>query len=678
LAAPLLAGLLLVLALLAHAAPPPGPTAPVSLELSIKLDPASRELSGSGRASVRGGEAFDLLLGAPFTLQRLLIDGKPLASAPLAEGRMQRWRIPRGAQTRQLEFAWQGRLAPLQHGLSHRDTLGADAAVAASEGSFLPAASGWYPLIARGGSPLLHAYRLRLQLPSSQRGLVPGDLVAEEDDGGHHSARFRFDLPAQGIDLMAGPYQVQRREMRSIDGRALALRTWFPRELAPLADGYLESAAGYIARYEQSIGAYPFGGFSVVASPTPTGFGMAGLTYLGAEVLRLPFIRATSLGHEVLHNWWGNGVYADYASGNWSEGLTTFMADYAYREDQGAEPAREMRLDWLRELAAVAPADEQPLVRFTARTHGPSQAIGYGRAAMLFVMLRERIGEEAFRRALRRFWQTERFRVASWNDLRTVFEAESGQDLHPWFAQWLERPGLPEPVLESALLDKGKLRVTLAQRGQPWRLDVPLRITTSAGEELHTLRLNGERKTFDLAPAAAATAVTLDPEGRMLRRLAPSEAPPVLRTLQFSPAPRLALLGEAAFRKAGQALAGRLLEHAPLPAEGSPAGTATLVIGPDSAVARWLVQHGLPARPIALGTSGEVFAWTLRDSRGGVVMAVSAKSAASLQAALRSLPHYGRQSWIVMEGGQVARKGVWPTTPARIELARPARHTQAD
>ena len=136
----------------------------------------------------------------------------------------------------------------------------------------------------------------------------------------------------------------------------MRLRTYFFRDLdatAGLADGYLEDTRRYLERYGDEIGAYPYTEFSVVASPLPTGFGMPTLTYLGADVLRLPFIRATSLGHEVLHNWWGNGVYVDYAQGNWSEGLTTFMADYAYKERESAEAAREMRQGWLRDFAAV-------------------------------------------------------------------------------------------------------------------------------------------------------------------------------------------------------------------------------------------------------------------------------------------------------------------------------------
>ncbi len=113
--------------------------------------------------------------------------------------------------------------------------------------------------------------------------------------------------------------------------------------------------------YSDWIGEYPFDGFSVVASPLPTGFGMPTLTYLGAQVIRLPFIRDTSLGHEVLHNWWGNSVYPDYARGNWAEGLTTFMADYAYKEWADAASARDMRHGWLRDYAALPADADKPL-----------------------------------------------------------------------------------------------------------------------------------------------------------------------------------------------------------------------------------------------------------------------------------------------------------------------------
>ena len=148
----------------------------------------------------------------------------------------------------------------------------------------------------------------------------------------------------------------------------------------------------------------------MVASPLPTGFGMATLTYIGAEVLKLPFIRATSLGHEVLHNWWGNGVYVDYATGNWSEGLTTFMADYAYKERESEVPHARCGSGGCGTLPQCRPATPNPWPRFVPERTA-LLPVGYGKSAMLFVMLRDAIGEDAFRRGVRAFWEEHRFRT---------------------------------------------------------------------------------------------------------------------------------------------------------------------------------------------------------------------------------------------------------------------------
>ncbi len=56
------------------------------------------------------------------------------------------------------------------------------------------------------------------------------------------------------------------------------------------------------------------------------------------------------------------------------EGLTTFMADYAYKERESAQAARDMRLGWLRDFAAVPAGSSQSLASFRSRTHGAAAA----------------------------------------------------------------------------------------------------------------------------------------------------------------------------------------------------------------------------------------------------------------------------------------------------------------
>ncbi|MBI3069557.1 MAG: M1 family peptidase, partial [Betaproteobacteria bacterium] len=612
-----------------------------------------------------------LALGRRFEVTHALVDGRALGADDGVTGAMRNWRIAPGrGASRRIEVEWCGTLDPLDTSLDHRQTLGAARPVSGAEGTFLPDASGWYPRIAN-----THArYRVALELPHGQRGLVAGRLVEESESNTRYRARFEFPFPAEGIDLIAGPYRVATRMMRGAGGRPIRLRTYFHPQIAELAPSYLDAVKGYIELYESWIGEYPFTEFSVVSSPTPTGFGMPTLTYLGVEVLQLPFIRATSLGHEVLHNWWGNGVYPDYARGNWAEGLTTFMADYAYREREGAEVARQMRLQWLRDYAALPPAQDAPLAAFTTRTHGASQIVGYHKAAMAFLMLRDLIGREAFDRGIRAFWREHRFRVASWTDLQRAFETASGRDLRAFFEQWLTHPGAPSVrIVEATSTRSGfgyRVTVTLAQAAPAYQLRVPLAIRSEKGEETRVLDLERESGTLTFDVAARPLEVALDLGFRLFRRLAPDEAPPILRQVMVDSATATVLLpGSGEARGAAQALAARLQDHAPKtvpPAARLPAAPV-LAIGLHQEVDAWLARHGLPSRPGIIRDKGSAQAWTVSRSGGATLAVVSARDAASLAALARPLPHYGRQSYVVFDGATAIERGAWP---ARVQTVK--------
>ncbi len=632
-------------------------------DISVRIDPQTRAFEGRDRITFDGSHAFTLVLSSRFRVDSLIADGRRLGIRHAdAQGR-QRIALP---AARRIELRWSGELAALDQNLDHRDTLTYGAPASGPQGTFLPAGSGWYPAV----EGQLEHYRVALDLPAGQRGVVPGRLLDEREVRGRYRARFEFAHPAEGISLMAGPYRVEERRVHTAAGSEVRLRTYFHPEIADLAGGYLDSVAGYLDLYERRIGTYPFTEFSIVSSPTPTGFGMPTLTYLGIDVLRLPFIRSSSLGHEVLHNWWGNGVYPDYARGNWSEGLTTFMADYAYRERESAQAASAARLAWLRDYAAMPSGDDAALVRFTSRTHGASQIVGYNKAAMLFFMLREAIGAAAFDAGLRRFWREHRFRLATWDDLRRAFEQASGASLAAFFEQWLQRPGAPDLRIANAqavpTLSGWRLNVTLVQGAPAYALSVPLALRTAGGELVRRAEITRERDTVALDLPAEPLAVVLDPELRVFRRLAAAEAPPILREVMLSGSPMMfALTGEPPVQSASQELAAKLLERG----GGQDGAPSVLVIGLHADVDAWLADGGLPPRPAALAASrGSAQVWTLRTGDGRAVALVSARDAAALAALARPLPHYGRESWLVFEGPRAIDRGVWPTQPQVWDL----------
>ena len=642
------------------------------LDLEVSLDPASRRFDAVAEIVSRGDVTFTL--HDALSVRRATAGGRPLRFNRVPfQGTTAAWHIaaPKGGKVR-IEYG--GTLPVLDASLDHRRVLGGMPPMAGPKGSFLSAGSGWYPH--PGG---LFTYTVSVSVPADQRALVAGTLASETEVGGRYSARFEFDAPTDGIDLMAGPYTIQEKTVPRDGKTPLRLRTYFYSDLEALAPGYLEDSARYIEMYSNQIGAYPYSSFSVVASPLPTGFGMPTLTYLGAQVLKLPFIRATSLGHEVLHNWWGNGVHVDYATGNWSEGLTTFMADYQYRERESAAAAREMRLSWLRDFAAIPDGAHEPLSAFRSRTHGAQAAVGYGKAAMLFVMLRDALGEEDFRRGIQRFWLKHRFAIASWTDLQTAFEGASGRQLGNFFRQWLERAGGPEVTIADARASERSgrwtLRIALDQKAPAYTVDLPVEVVAEGKREVRWVRTYREHSTETLELETAPQAVRLDPDLRVWRRLSRRELPPILREWMIARSPALVVASaDSSLQAAAENAAQAFFEREPRKLTASSLKDSTdpvLLIGLHKDVDDTLARLQLPPRPSAVGNSGTAQVWTVDARESGMRLAViSTADAASLRAIARPLPHYGAQSYLSFEGAKLLARGVWPADVPVVKVVK--------
>ncbi len=654
------------------------------LVLDISLDPPSRQFKAEAELQP-GARNFRFLLHESLRVTSARAGNETVGvdSASGPRGYRQ-WTVRLAQPGQKLRIRYEGQLPPLERNRDHRSVLGGMPPMAAPEGSFLASGSGWYPRPAE-----LFTYRVNLAVTHGQRALVAGKRITENRPaaaGESYRASFEFNLPSDGIDLMAGPWIVREKTLARPGQAPIHLRTLFPADLDAqpgLAQGYLDDSATYIERYSRTIGAYPYSEFSIVASPLPTGFGMPTLTYLGADVLRLPFIRKSSLGHEILHNWWGNGVYVDYQRGNWSEGLTTFMADYAYREEESAGAASEMRLAWLRDAAVFAGENTDALRDFRSRANAAGATLGYGKAAMLFVMLRDRLGQQAFDQGIRHFWAAQRFRIANWDDVQAAFESVSGEKLGAFFAAWLDQKALPDVAIAhaeaSAIRTPGSppYQLTIRFRKQDARLPLrlPIEISGAGQRETHWVELGAERNTTTIPLAFAPQSLRLDPDMRVWRRLQASQLPPILRHWMAGRSPQV--VDVARGPEASQAvrqLTGRLFENTPKPLAPARLSNAlngknpVLLVGTHAEVDQALAGAGLPARPASLAGKGSAQVWTVPGQPYRLAV-ISGQDAPALSALQRGLPHYGGQSWLVFEQGRVIDKGIWPAGIPEITVA---------
>ncbi|MGQ9369918.1 M1 family metallopeptidase [Azospirillum sp. ST 5-10] len=605
-------------------------------ELDVTLDPAAGRLAVRDRIVAPPGRQL-FLLAADLRVSEATAGGEPVP-------------FERSGEALALEVPDDGRPVTVRYEgtLPGFAAERAGALRAGEEGAFL--SGGWLPTL----PGLTPTWRLSVRVPAPYVAVATGRLVEEEREGGAYRAVFAEDRTVEEPSLFAGPWLVEER----MHG-PLRLRTYFHPEQAELSAAFLDQTAATIDRYAERIGPYPFAGFAVLSAPMPVGYGFPGLTYIGRRVLPLPFVRGQSLDHEILHNWWGNGVRVA-GDGNWAEGLTTYMADHAAAAANGADAT--LRLEWLRDYAALPEARDAPLTAFRAKVHDASQVVGYGKAAFLFHMLRHEIGDDAFTTGLRRFWDENRYTAAGWADLRRAFEAAAGRGLGGFFEQWLERTGAPALQLVDAQAGDGTVTVTLRQHTPVYALSVPVLVETDAGPERHAVRLDGRETTAVLPVTGTPRAVVVDPAADLFRRLAPGETPPILRDVTLDPTTNVVVAASGEAAEAARALAGLLMDGQPrfvAPGRVDPARPLA-VIGTTAEVEPLLQAFRLGPVPDAVAGRGTARVWSLRTPEGREALVVAGADAAALRALQRPLPHYGRQSWLVFDGAKAAGRGVWP------------------
>ena len=414
------------------------------------------------------------------------------------------------------------------------------AAVIEPRGVYLSPSSRWLPTVVdEMGLPVLITARVRVDaLPSGWRALSEGGFDTK-------TQTWSQTTPVEGVHLIAGPFIEHKQKLRGVDVLiwTRAVDGQPAPDAAALSARYLEVTGQYLQLYGELIGSYPYSKFALVENLQETGYGMPSFTLLGSQVMRLPFILHTSWPHELLHNWWGNGVFA--SGGNWTEGLTAYLADHLNdeRNGDGASHRRNTIQRYLDYVDTDASGDF-PLVEFRGRFSAASQAVGYGKMLMVFHMLRRQLGDDVFRAGLRTLWQDNRFQRASFIDVAAAFSKSAGTDVGPFLAAWTTTTGIPSvEIVEVAeqTSPKGarKVRVALEQRGPALPMDVPVVFTTIDGRSVSSVvrfdvvsDVAGARQTrrasVSVPLPAALARVEVDPFFEVFRRLSVDEVPPSL------------------------------------------------------------------------------------------------------------------------------------------------------
>ncbi|MGB6011299.1 MAG: ChaN family lipoprotein [Desulfobacterales bacterium] len=380
----------------------------------------------------------------------------------------------------------------------------------------------WYPL-----PDDLVEYALTVTLPENFIATSESESVTVQKHGKTETFVFQFNYPLDGLHLAASTRYILKKDRYN----DIVLEAYFFEEDAHLADAYIARTKKYLAMYEKMLTPYPYKRFAIVENILPTGYSMPTFTLLGSQVVNLPFIVQTSLGHEILHQWFGNSVYIDFGPGNWAEGITTYLADHQYAALESEDTAYRKKI--LVDYNAYVNADNTiPLSGFKSSSDKAQSAIGYGKAAMFFHVLRKRYGDRSFFAALQEFIQQNRFRNASWHDIQRAFEKVTGEELYTYFGDWLTRKNIPRLTVENAQLyvaqGKLKLNFDLFQQDGSYPLSIPITLHTNSGKSMRTVDVTTPKEKISLLLEESPNTVVIDENYDLMRQLAPEEIPPVL------------------------------------------------------------------------------------------------------------------------------------------------------
>ncbi len=554
-----------------------------------------------------------------------------------------------------------------------------------SDGATLFGSTYWYPTVLGTQKN----FEISIRAPADWKSLSQGQMISLENQGLNNVTRYKEIYPQEDIYLIAGPFKSYETETAS----GKKLRVLLRKDEPALAQNFLAVMPEYIQHYSDTIAPYPYAGFSVIENLWETGYGMPSFTLLGPTVVRLPFILNSSLPHEILHNWWGNSVYVDYDKGNWSEGLTTYMADYWQQEKANTDRAYRMKtLANYADFVSANPASDFPVRQFRGRHNSSSQAVGYGKSMMLFHMLEFRFGKDLFQKALQDFYSENIYKRATFGDIQKSFEKITNQDLGVFFSQWLDRKGAPVIELTDVkvmrwLDGSNATTYVLSQKQEvTYNLSIPVIWTLESGEEVRQLaKLNDKSQIFTLVSRSRPVKISVDPDFHVFRFLYPEERPATVSSVLGSSSVHFYFDGNSGSAQEfvqtwnksieGKATFHNVSETFEVPSEG-----AIVLVGDNAAFANFMKTQlsgqkfdlsessvTIENQSYALSEVSTVLVTRLKSKPTQPVIWVRWSADNNPGEWAKRLTHYGSAGILVFKGRPVVLQSSWPVTESPLQ-----------
>jgi tetratricopeptide (TPR) repeat protein len=418
-----------------------------------------------------------------------------------------------------LIFEYEGALESAQGGPIQNARL----AYVGEQGSYLFYAARWFPFHEYAADRA--TYAINLTVPKgllvagySDQPVTATTKVDEKTKAERSVFSFTSTKPVLPGNFAAAKYMI-----RTFNQGGFTLDFYVKAGDEKWADHAAEIIGKHLEYYSSKFGRYAFGNRLVVAETDDETLE----TYTGSGIIFLS-PRALTAGHdemlarETAYQWWGQAVGLRSFDDIWlSQGLAEFSA-LLYQKDNGPELQFQQAVQ--AEMEKALAFEQSASIRNAPKQlddQTPAyRSVVFHKGAMVWVMLRQLMGEKQFDQMLRDYYAKYTGKNLSLDEFETVASQAAGRNLRFFFGQWVDSTGVPEFRADYRMLrlkDGFRVPGTVKQDLDTFEMPVELLLRTEAGNERQTVLLKGTSVDFDMMTKSKPIEVVVDPDYKILR-----------------------------------------------------------------------------------------------------------------------------------------------------------------
>ncbi len=230
------------------------------------------------------------------------------------------------------------------------------------------------------------------------------------------------------------------------------------------------------------------------------------------------------ISHELFHQWFGDYVTCKtWSNITLNEGFATYgeylWQEFKYGRDLADQHARKSMIGFL----SIALKYPKHLIRYNYNSiDDVFDANSYNKGGAVIHMLRKYIGDDAFFSALKIYLEKNKFNSVEADDLRSVFEQVTGEDLHWFFDQWYYGIGQPRLLIQHNYIDSLKKYTIRIEQKQDlsqmplFKLPIDVDIYSDGKKERKRIWVTKEKEDFSFSVFKKPDFVNVDAEKSLL------------------------------------------------------------------------------------------------------------------------------------------------------------------